>query len=189
MLLKHCSSYVVLPIFVDCTVVTKRLMEVNSLRLSSTLPVTTQCVSLTLFLVFFFVNKFLSLFFCLEQLLLWWQFVAPLHGFWSPIIYAFASLTGGVTEPVDLEAGGYAGDDVKRDELFKTLKKSSENRALMAAAIPVSDVTTTFLSFFSLGSNRINDWSVFRQSPKKTWKRRRITVLLWVMLTESLVSY
>ena len=50
-------------------------------------------------------------------------------------------MTGGVTEPVDLEAGGYAGDDVKRDELFKTLKKSSENRALMAAAIPVSDVT------------------------------------------------
>ena len=66
-------------------------------------------------------------------------------------------MTGGVTEPVDLEAGGYAGDDVKRDELFKTLKKSSENRALMAAAIPVSDVTATFLSFFSLGSNRIND--------------------------------
>ena len=44
---------------------------------------------------------------------------------------------GGVTEPIDLANGGFAADEDKREELFKTMKKGTEHRALMAAAIPV----------------------------------------------------
>ena len=51
---------------------------------------------------------------------------------------ALEDFTGGVAEPIDLEQGKYAEDEQKRDELFKTMKSSMDNRALMAAAIPVS---------------------------------------------------
>ena len=51
---------------------------------------------------------------------------------------ALEDFTGGIAEPIDLVAGQYSEDAEKREDLFKTMKKSIENRALMAAAIPVS---------------------------------------------------
>ena len=47
-------------------------------------------------------------------------------------------IVGGVTETFDLEAEGLAADETKREEMYQTMKKGTEHRALMAAAIPVS---------------------------------------------------
>jgi calpain-5 len=49
---------------------------------------------------------------------------------------ALEDFTGGVAEPIDLVDGQFSIDEDKRDDLFKTMKKEMDNRALMAAAIP-----------------------------------------------------
>ena len=51
---------------------------------------------------------------------------------------ALEDFTGGIAEPINLEEGKYATDEPKRDELFKVMKAAHKNRALQAAAIPVS---------------------------------------------------
>ena len=57
---------------------------------------------------------------------------------------ALEDFTGGVAEPVDLVAGKYSEDQTARDDLFRVMKKECENKALMAAAIPVSCVLVDF---------------------------------------------
>ncbi len=53
---------------------------------------------------------------------------------------ALEDFTGGIAEPIDLQEENYIGLEDKRDELFKQMKKEFANNAVMAAAIPVSQI-------------------------------------------------
>ena len=54
-------------------------------------------------------------------------------------------VAAGVAEPIDLKTGPYSGDAEKQTELFDIMKKDLGYRALMAAAIPVSNAFPTAL--------------------------------------------
>lgn len=51
---------------------------------------------------------------------------------------ALVDFTGGVGESVNLKEGGYANDQKKREELFKTMQKGEKDKSLMSASIKVS---------------------------------------------------
>jgi len=50
---------------------------------------------------------------------------------------ALLDFTGGISEMIDIKAGGYGSDEEKRKEFFNVLYKHKENHALMCCAVEV----------------------------------------------------
>ena len=53
---------------------------------------------------------------------------------------ALEDFTGGVAEPIDLVEGQYNTNAEEKDKLFDRMKSNIDNKALLAAAIPVSSI-------------------------------------------------
>lgn len=60
---------------------------------------------------------------------------------------ALVDFTGGVSEPIDLTEGGFANDEVKRNQLFERVLKVHSRGGLISASIKVR--TESALPFIS----------------------------------------
>ncbi|XP_076323559.1 calpain-5-like isoform X1 [Tachypleus tridentatus] len=52
---------------------------------------------------------------------------------------ALVDFTGGISENIELQKGGYSDDEVKRKELFKIMLKEIEQHSLMCCAVAATD--------------------------------------------------